>query len=42
MSADGFTGAPPPGAREDWTIDQGWAAYTPEQAAYRKTLCPNL
>ena len=33
MSADGFTGAPPPGAREDWTIDQGWADYTPEEHA---------
>ena len=28
MSADGFTNRPPPGARADWTIDQGWAAYT--------------
>jgi len=33
MSADGFTAAPPPGAREDWTIDQGWADYTPEEHA---------
>jgi phenylalanine-4-hydroxylase len=33
MSADGFTGAPPPGAREDWTIDQGWDAYSPEEHA---------
>lgn len=33
MSADGFTAAPPPGAREDWTIDQGWAAYTAEEHA---------
>jgi phenylalanine-4-hydroxylase len=28
MSADGFSGGPPPGARADWTIDQGWDAYT--------------
>jgi phenylalanine-4-hydroxylase len=31
MSADGFTGSPPPGARADWTIDQGWDAYTPQE-----------
>ena len=28
MSADGFSGGPPPGARLDWTIDQGWESYT--------------
>ncbi len=28
MSADGFTKGPPPGARADWTIDQGWAGYS--------------
>jgi phenylalanine-4-hydroxylase len=28
MSADGFSGGPPPGARQDWTIDQGWEGYT--------------
>ena len=28
MSADGFTQGPPPGARPDWTIDQGWETYT--------------
>ena len=28
MSADGFSGGPPPGARSDWTIDQGWEAYS--------------
>ncbi len=28
MSADGFTQGPPPGARPDWTIDQGWEAYS--------------
>jgi phenylalanine-4-hydroxylase len=28
MSADGFTASPPPGARADWTIDQGWESYS--------------
>ncbi len=28
MSADGFTPSPPPGARADWTIDQGWEGYS--------------
>lgn len=28
MSADGFAGGPPPGARPDWTIDQDWSGYT--------------
>ena len=28
MSADGFSGGPPLGARPDWTIDQGWENYT--------------
>ncbi len=28
MSADGFSNGPPPGAGADWTIDQGWEAYT--------------
>ncbi len=28
MSADGFRKTPPPGARSDWTIDQGWEAYS--------------
>jgi phenylalanine-4-hydroxylase len=28
MSADGFTSSPPPGARADWTIDQGWENYS--------------
>ncbi|HEY8617513.1 phenylalanine 4-monooxygenase [Phenylobacterium sp.] len=28
MSADGFANGPPPGARADWTIDQGWEHYT--------------
>lgn len=28
MSADGFRTPPPPHARADWTIDQGWAAYS--------------
>jgi phenylalanine-4-hydroxylase len=31
MSADGFTDGPPPGARADWTIDQGWDHYTPAE-----------
>ena len=31
MSADGFSGGPPEGARPDWTIDQGWSAYTPDE-----------
>ena len=28
MSADGLSNGPPPGARPDWTIDQGWETYT--------------
>ncbi|RAK52260.1 phenylalanine 4-monooxygenase [Phenylobacterium deserti] len=28
MSADGFANGPPPGARPDWTIDQGWDSYS--------------
>lgn len=28
MSADGFSASPPPGARADWTIDQGWERYS--------------
>ena len=31
MSADGFLQAPPPGAAPDWTIDQGFDAYTDEE-----------
>jgi phenylalanine-4-hydroxylase len=31
MSADGFSGGPPDGARPDWTIDQGWEAYTADE-----------
>jgi phenylalanine-4-hydroxylase len=31
MSADGFTNGPPDGANADWTIDQGWAGYTPAE-----------
>ncbi|MDQ0463979.1 phenylalanine-4-hydroxylase [Caulobacter ginsengisoli] len=38
MSADGFTTAPPPGAAADWTIDQGWNAYTAEEHAVWNTL----
>jgi len=29
---------PPPGARPDWTIDQGWSAYTPDEHAVWMTL----
>ncbi|USQ93997.1 phenylalanine 4-monooxygenase [Caulobacter sp. RL271] len=28
MSGDGFSNGPPPGARPDWTIDQGWETYS--------------
>ena len=28
MSGEGFNSAPPPGANQDWTIDQGWEAYS--------------
>jgi phenylalanine-4-hydroxylase len=38
MSADGFQNAPPPGARADWTIDQGWAAYTASEHGVWDTL----
>ena len=38
MSADGFTSGPPPGARPDWTIDQGWDAYTPSEHQVWMTL----
>ena len=31
MSADGFNRGPPAGAAADWTIDQGWEAYTPAE-----------
>jgi phenylalanine-4-hydroxylase len=31
MSADGFASGPPPGARPDWTIDQGWEGYSPAE-----------
>ncbi len=31
MSADAVSTAPPPGARADWTIDQGWDGYTPAE-----------
>jgi len=33
MSADGFSSGPPQGAAADWTIDQGWDAYTAEEHA---------
>lgn len=35
MSADG---SPPPGARSDWTIDQAWEAYTPDEHRVWTTL----
>lgn len=35
MSADG---SPPPGARGDWTIDQAWDAYTPDEHRVWTTL----
>lgn len=38
MSADGFSSGPPPGAAADWTIDQGWADYTPEEHQVWLTL----
>ncbi len=38
MSADGFSTSPPPGAAADWTIDQGWNAYTAEEHAVWNTL----
>lgn len=38
MSADGFTGGPPPGARADWTIDQDWDSYTPAEHEVWTTL----
>ena len=31
MSADGFSGGPPPGAAPDWTIDQSWTGYTDDE-----------
>jgi phenylalanine-4-hydroxylase len=38
MSADGFAGAPPAGARPDWTIDQDWAGYTASEHEVWRTL----
>jgi len=38
VSADGFSAGPPPGARADWTIDQGWDAYTPAEHGVWDTL----
>jgi phenylalanine-4-hydroxylase len=38
MSADSFAAAPPAHARPDWTIDQGWDAYTPEEHRVWLTL----
>jgi phenylalanine-4-hydroxylase len=38
MSADCFTAAPLAGARADWTIDQDWAGYSPEDHRVWLTL----
>ncbi len=38
MSADGFANGPPPGARADWTIDQGWDAYSDTEHGVWNTL----
>ncbi|THD58460.1 phenylalanine 4-monooxygenase [Phenylobacterium sp.] len=38
MSADGFNQGPPPGARADWTIDQGWAGYSDAEHQVWMTL----
>ena len=38
MNADSLPVSPPPGARADWTIDQGWARYTPEDHQVWLTL----
>jgi len=38
MSADRFTSGPPEGARADWTIDQGWARYSPAEHRVWVTL----
>ncbi len=38
MSAGGFSGGPPEGAAADWTIPQGWSAYTAQEHATWVTL----
>jgi phenylalanine-4-hydroxylase len=38
MDADRFISGPPEGCRPDWTIDQDWAAYTPEEHRVWVTL----
>jgi len=38
MSADGHSALPPPGARADWTIDQAWETYGPDEHAVWITL----
>jgi phenylalanine-4-hydroxylase len=38
MSADGYNAGPPPGARPDWTIDQDWASYGPDEHQVWTTL----
>lgn len=36
--ADDFSLVPPPGARADWTVDQGWSGYTAEEHRVWVTL----
>ena len=38
MSADSLLASPPPDARSDWTIDQDWASYMPEDHQVWLTL----
>lgn len=38
MGAEGTLGGPPEGAAPDWTIDQGWDRYTPEEHGTWLTL----
>jgi phenylalanine-4-hydroxylase len=38
MSTDSLLDSPPPQARADWTIDQDWASYTPEDHQVWLTL----
>ena len=39
MSVETLASAPPAGARADWTIDQGWGAYSPRDHTVWLTLC---
>ena len=38
MNAESTANSPPPGARADWTIDQGWRTYSPEDHQVWLTL----